>query len=438
MGGCVRDLLLGRPPADLDIAVAGDPATYARAVAEHTGRRVVAMGRPGQEVFRLASKDVLIDVTALRNGRIEDDLRARDFTVNAMAWDLQGRRLVDPLNGQSDMAKRRIRVVTEHAFEDDPLRLLRAYRIAATLAFDIAASSRAGICKASALIDRPAGERIRVELLQLLATPDSMRLVRMMADDHLLTALFPEMRAMQECRQNEHHDFDVFEHTLQAYAALEELIDSAGGINPALETRYQDAPTTAAVLKYALLLHDVGKPATRRVDGDGRSRFLGHAECSARMAATVNDRLRLSRRESAQAETVIRLHIRPLDLYTAHSRQGAGPKAIHRLFRSADPWTPDVLVHALADRRGKRRTPTPEDDAFTGFVAGLIDHYFETYRPAMAGAPLLRGHDLMRHCGLEPGPAMGALLDLIEEERLAGNLTSREEALDFARRKLNR
>jgi tRNA nucleotidyltransferase/poly(A) polymerase len=437
VGGSVRDLLLGRPPVDLDIAVSEDPAGYARAIAARTGRRVVAMGQPGQAVFRVTAHDMLVDVTALKNGRIEDDLQARDFTVNAMAWDLQAQTLVDPLQGRKDIAARSIRMVSAQAFENDPLRLLRAYRMAAVLDFAIDDGTRAAIQKAAGLIRRPAGERLRVELLQLLASPDSARLIRLMVADRLLTTLFPEMQAMVGCPQNEHHDFDIFDHTLQAYGTLETLINSAESVFPGLAARYTGANTPAgAVLKYAMLLHDIGKPASRRIDPDGRVRFLGHAEQSARMAGVISQRLRLSRQEVHQAETIIRLHIRPLDLFSASRRQNVSPRAINRFFRDGDPWSVEVLLHALGDRHGKRKSPPPADDGFSDFVTGLIRYYFESYRPGLAAAPLVSGHDLIRQFGLAPGPALGTLLARIEEERLAGSLTTREAALEFARRRL--
>ena len=438
MGGSVRDLLLGRSPADLDIASAADPAGYARAVAAASGGPVVVMGRPGQNVFRVVTQGILIDVTALKNNRIEDDLRARDFTVNAIAWDLQTRTLIDPLGGCDDLAARRIRMASPGAFEKDPLRLLRAYRMAAVLDFEIEDQTRGAIRRLAGLITQPAGERIRVELLQLLAVTDAMRLIRMMAADQLLTALLPEMRAMAGCRQNTHHDFDVFEHTLKAGEALERLIQSAGSVNPALAAHYRRNAQTAAVLKYALLLHDIGKPETRRVDSSGRVRFLGHAERSAQMAAAVSARLRLSRREARQSETIIRLHVRPLDLYTAAGGGRFNPRAIQRFFRSGDPWSVDILLHALADRRGKRDTPTAADEPFEAFITGLIRYYYDTYRPALSAPPLLGGHELMRHFDLAPGPVIGELLERIEEERLAGSLATREDALEFARRKLDR
>jgi tRNA nucleotidyltransferase/poly(A) polymerase len=436
VGGSVRDLLLGRPPVDLDIAVAGDPAGYARTIAARTATRVVAMGKPGQTVYRVASREMLIDVSPLKNDRIEDDLAARDFTVNAMAWDLGALALVDPLSGREDLAARCIRMVAPQAFENDPLRLLRAYRMAAALDFDVEDDTRKAVQQRASLIRRPAGERLRVELLQLLGAPDSTRLIEMMAADGLLTALFPEMQAMIGCRQNEHHDFDVFEHTLRAYAALEALVHQGGALSSALANRYTEATPTAAVLKYAMLLHDIGKPPSRRVAPDGRVRFLGHADRSTQLAANISQRLRLSRQEAQQAETIIRLHLRPLDLFAAHRRQAAGPKAIHRFFRDSYPWSVDILLHALGDRRGKRKVAPEEDDGFKDFVVGLIEYHDGSYQTAKAAAPLVSGHDLMRDFNLAPGPAIGELLARIEEERLAGSLKTREAALEFVRRKL--
>jgi putative nucleotidyltransferase with HDIG domain len=435
VGGSVRDLLQGRRPVDLDIAAAGDAEGYARAAARNAGGRVVVMGRPGQQVYRVAARDMLIDVAALRNARIEDDLKARDFTVNAMAWDLAARKLIDPLDGQADLAAGRLRMVTAKAFANDPLRLLRAYRMAATLELAIEPDTRKAIRAMAGLISRPAGERIRVELLLLLASADSARLIRQMADDRLLTALFPEMQAMPGCRQNEHHDFDVLDHTLAAYAALEAIVNRPAAVSPFLAARYQgEGASTASVLKYALLLHDIGKPPTRREDIDGRIHFIGHAEASVDMAARINRRLRLSRREARQAETVIRGHVRPLELFTARQRGALGPKAVNRFLRHSEPWGVEILLHALGDRRGKRRTPAA--DGFEAFIAELIDHYFRTYRPARAARPLLRGHDLIRHFDLEPGPALGELLAQVEEERLAGGLKTREAALAFVRGRL--
>ncbi len=163
MGGSVRDLLLGRRPVDLDIAVTGDPAAYARTIADRAGERVITMGKPGQSVYRITTRDILMDVTSLKNGRLEDDLSARDFTVNAMAWDLQAQILIDPLNGQHDIASQRIRMITAKSFENDPLRLLRTYRMAASLGFAIEGETRAAVKQMAPLVQKPDGPIQKVD-----------------------------------------------------------------------------------------------------------------------------------------------------------------------------------------------------------------------------------------------------------------------------------
>jgi tRNA nucleotidyltransferase/poly(A) polymerase len=147
VGGTVRDLLMQRHPTDIDIAVDGDAALFAGAIADRLRGRVIPMGKPGLITHRVTGRGLLIDVTGLAGDTLENDLRRRDFTVNAMAYDLQHHQLIDRLDGQGDMAARRIRMVTEQAFIDDPLRLLRAFRMAAVLDFAIEPETLAAITR---------------------------------------------------------------------------------------------------------------------------------------------------------------------------------------------------------------------------------------------------------------------------------------------------
>ena len=435
VGGTVRDLLMQRHPTDIDIAVDGDAALFAGAIADRLRGRVIPMGKPGLITHRVTGRGLLIDVTGLAGDTLENDLRRRDFTVNAMAYDLQHHQLIDMLDGQGDMAARRIRMVTEQAFIDDPLRLLRAFRMAAVLDFAIEPETLAAITRQGYRISRPAGERLRTELLQLMARPASAHQIQAMSDSGLLLHLLPEMQPMQHCRQNRHHDFDVYEHTLRAYAATEKCLQNAGDIVDALGKRYHAPPyrrTAGAILKYAVLLHDIGKPGTRRVDADGDAHFHGHAQLSADMAEAIHARLRLSKTECAQARILIANHGRPLSLFSAREAGNLSRKGINRLFRECEPWTPEVLLHALGDTLGKKKKPDAAIDRATTFIKDLLRDYFERFRPLAEQEPLLSGRDLMEHFGLKPSALIGDLLQTIEEERLAGRITIREEALACA------
>jgi len=435
VGGAVRDLLMQRHPTDVDIAVDGEAAAFAGAIADRVGARVVPIGKPDQITYRVTSRDMLIDITDLAGASLANDLRRRDFTVNAMAYDLHAHRLIDTLGGREDIAARRICMVAEQAFVDDPLRLLRAFRMAAILDFDIAPETLQAIQRHSPRIDQPAGERLRAELIQLMACPSSARQIQAMSDCGLLTCLVPEMQPMQGCRQNTHHDFDVYEHTLRAYAATEACLQTAGHISRALGKRYQQPPyrrTTGAILKYAVLLHDIGKPDTRGVDADGEVHFYGHAERSANLAEGIHKRLRLSKPECEQARMIIANHGRPLHLLSAHKAENLSRKGVNRLFRECDPWTPEVLLHALGDTMGKKKEPDPAIDLAQHFVQDLLRDYFERFRPLADRHPLMDGRGLMDHFGLKPSALIGDLLNALEEERLAGRINTREAALACA------
>jgi len=432
VGGTVRDLLLQRRPTDIDIVVEGRAAAFAQALADRVGARVVPIGKGGLTTYRVASRKVLIDVTALTGPSLENDLRRRDFTVNAMACHLQDHRLVDILDGRRDIEARCIRMVSERAFVDDPLRLLRAFRMAAALDFVIAPETIAAIGRQGHRILQPAGERLGSEFMQLLACPSSADQIRAMAESGLLTGLIPEMQPMHGCRQNRHHDFDVFTHTLKAYAALEICLQTADRLSAALGRRYRQAPCrkkTPAILKYAALLHDIGKPPTRRTDAAGDVHFHGHARRSALLAEAVHERLRLSTTECEQARAIITNHGRPMDLLAAHRAQTLHRKGINRFYRDCDPWTPEVLLHALGDTMGKKRIPDTAVETTLNFIRSLIDDYFRRYRPLAESRPLVSGRDLMHHFGLQPSPLIGDLLRAVEEERLAGRIVSRAEAM---------
>jgi putative nucleotidyltransferase with HDIG domain len=426
---------MARRPSDMDIVVEDDAAAFAANLAERLETHAVAIGKTGLMTHRVAGPGMLVDVTGVSGGTLDNDLRRRDFTVNAMAYDLTRHRLIDPLGGRDDIAARRIRMVSEQAFIDDPLRLLRAFRMAAVLGFGIAPETLASIARHAHRIDQSAGERLRHELFQLLACATSAAQIEGMSDSGLLVCLLPEMAPMQDCGQNVHHDFNVYAHTLKAYARLETVLGRPDHLPAALTRRYREPPfrrKTVAVLKYALLLHDIGKPATRRVAADGSVHFHGHARRSAEMAEAVHLRLRLSGAERAQARRIIAHHGRPMDLLSAHKAGQLSRKGINRFFRDCAPWTPEVLLHALGDTLGKKAAPDAAVATTLAFIRDLLVDFFQRFQPLAARQPLLGGRDIMARFGLHPCPLLGEVLAAVEEERLAGRITTPKEALDFA------
>jgi poly(A) polymerase len=435
VGGAVRDLLMGSTPVDYDIVVRQDPQVLADAISRETGAFFFKLGKDRQAVLRVRLKDHTLDLVRMAGGSIESDLRLRDFTVNAMAVHLGSRSLLDPANGQQDLANRTIRMVSDQTFPSDPLRLLRAYRFAATLNFEIEKTTESAIRRHSPLIRRPAGERIREELIRLLAAPGAAGYLRKMKASGLLLDLFPELMAERECTQNRHHCFDVLEHTLWACRHLEFFLNGkAIATDPMLEMAIAGIGSRLTpVLKLAMLLHDIGKPRTRSMDGAGAVHFFGHEKMGAEMAAAVTGRLKFSNPDAAYLHELIENHLRPVLLYQAHQRQSLTRRGIVGLFMSLNDRAPDLLIMALADAFAKTETSLDMDPSYAAFISDLIKMYFQDYLPRKSRAPLITGRDLIARFGLRPSPLFKTILVAVEEARLSQAIANQRDAIALVR-----
>ncbi|BBO93477.1 CCA tRNA nucleotidyltransferase [Desulfosarcina ovata] len=440
VGGALRDMLTGRTPLDIDLVVRGEITAMATQLAERTGGRLVDLGKKGFPLFRIVSPAATIDITPMTGQSIEADLQARDFTLNAMAYDLKAKRLIDCTGGLADIRRKVIRIVSPDAFVHDPARLVRAYRFAAELDFVLADATGEAIADHRHRIETVAGERIWAELIKILNTSRCAATFRLMAASGLLTAIFPELEPSIGCTQNRHHRFDVFEHSLRAVDCLETLLADFDRRFPDLATvaRRAGLPGQAPLLKYSALLHDVGKPATRQIEADGRVRFPGHAAKSALIAQTINRRLRLSRQQDQITETVIRHHIRPLFLFIAWQNGTLGPNGKTRFFNRCGPLALPIVVHAMADIMAKGKTLENRDSDFIRFCHRLaVAHGIFQDRQATT-KPLINGYDLINELGLAPSPRFKQLLSKVDEQRLCGTLSSREQALGWVRAYLKR
>lgn len=434
VGGSVRDLLLEHRPQDYDIAVLRDPRRYAHDLAAMHRHRVVELGRGEKCIWRVVGKDAVFDVSGVKGASIEEDLKRRDFTINAMAWDMRSEDIVDVVGGLKDLNDKIIRMVSATTFQQDPVRLLRAYRMAAKTGFGIEARTAGAIAEKGFMIRRAAGERIRDEWFALLQYPVSAPVIRAMAASGFLLELFPEMAGLKGCVQNRHHENDGFVHTIDTFSHLENQLLSPERVFPrsaaALERLLPSK--RRAVLKNAALLHDIGKPATATTDGQGRRHFFGHEKVGARMIADIGRRYKHSNHEIETTAFIVRHHLRPLFLFNQVKTADSTGRARARFFLACDDLVPDIVVHAVADSRGKSGRETQRHAAFAAFADRLLETYFTGYRPLKKGPPLLNGRDLMRIFGLGASPLIGTVLRQIQEARIAGRISTHEEAVDMA------
>jgi tRNA nucleotidyltransferase/poly(A) polymerase len=440
VGGAVRDRLLGRPTDDVDVALDGDPRQVARAIARDTGG--VAFELSGAfGAWRVVGPGHAwhVDLVTLRDGDIGADLAARDFTINAMAEPLAGGELLDPHGGRADLEARRLRMVGPGALAEDPLRTLRAVRIAIDLDLTIEPETAVVIGREAPGLARVAAERVFGELKQVISSP-SVRTGLQLMEAHGITAqVLPELLALRGVEQNEFHHLDVYDHTLEVLdqaVAIERDPLAAGfgeyadAVAALLREPLADELTRGQAMRFAALLHDAAKPATQMRRPDGRLGFPGHDRAGADIARTVLRRLRASEK-LVEHVAVLCLHHLRLG-FLVHERP-VDRRGVWRYLQATEPYAPDVTVFTVADRlatRGRNAEPA---------IAAHLELARELLGPALARRaegrrpPLVRGDELVRELGLQPGPQLGELLAQLEEDRFAGAICTREDAIARAR-----
>ena len=454
VGGVLRDVLLERSTADIDITVEGDALEVAHKIATVLGGRYVLLdeiNRVGRVILVNGKGRWELDFSTLK-GNIEQDLAQRDFTVDAMAVDLNrlGKeqidiQLIDPFNGWNDLQRGVIRVVAETAFESDAVRLLRAVRLAAELGFTIDNETETLIRRYSHLIANVAGERIREELLRLLAVSQARQFLPYLDEVGLVTAMIPELAQAKGVKQPKEHFWDVFDHSVETVGAVDFLLRQGAwgyageevlAVTPwsaklaqHFDLEVSSGSTRGILLRLAALLHDIAKPQTKAIEVNGRMRFLGHAKEGAAMAVNILERLRFSTKEVKLVEIMVRHHLRPMQM----SHNGLPTRrAIYRYFRDTGEAGIDTLFLSLADHLAARgpHLELAQWREHTQLVEYVIGQYFQE-ESLVSPSKLVDGHDLINIFSMSPGPRIGELLEAVREAQAAVELTTREEALSY-------
>jgi poly(A) polymerase len=460
VGGAVRDAVLGRTSHDLDFVTPEAAIRLAFKVADFLRQPAYALDQErdtGRVV--LAEAETTLDFARFRGADLTADLQDRDFTINAMAVPATAvsiADLIDPCNGLADLSARKIRLTRPDSLERDPVRALRALRLALQLDFTLTDETTTAVIAAAPSLTQTSTERVRDELLKLFEGPAPDRALQGMLELSLLPSTLPEIAALAGVAQSPPHIHPVFEHTVAVLRWLAEVetavLHPTAPLEPALELVQQTlspyAEPLAAyfgrvvdggvngrlLLRLGAVCHDVGKPATQTVAEDGRIRFLGHEQAGAEITARRLRRLILSNQAIKHVEVIVAHHMRPLHLATAVG--GPSRRAIYRYFQAAQSAGLDVGLLALADHLGTYGGPGPAEgwERLVGVVGRLFEQYFDHHSEAVAPTPLLTGSDLIHELSIAPGPEIGRLLRLLQEAQAVGEISSREEALALARR----
>ncbi len=470
VGGVVRDALLGNTNADLDFVTNQGGVRLAFAAGDWLGAPAYPLDKSrdtGRVV--LTEERLYLDFSVYRGSSLLEDLRRRDFTINAMALPASARRassLVDPLGGAEDLRAKIIRLASENAISDDPIRALRGARLAIQLGFDLAPETIASMRKDGEGLRHVSGERIRDEALKLFQMAQPAQALGLLAKLDLLAIALPEIAALADVAQSPPHHEPVLAHTMRTLRWLSWLENLLFGRNirsempafaagleaqvretfdpylPALRRHFQreivGGLTGWHLLRWGALWHDAGKAATQTTE-DGKIRFLGHDHAGAQLAKKRLKALKFSREGRDLIAGMANGHMRPLLLANEKS---VSRRAIYRFYRACGEAGLDICLLALADHLATYDRDS--DSAYfeanratweklLAVVDRLIDRYVNQYKQVVKPPPLLTGNELMAALGLQPGPEVGRLLRLIEEGQAAGEINSQEEAVAFAR-----
>jgi len=438
VGGVLRDLALGRVKQnlDFDFAIKRGAISFGRALAKELRAGFVILDKEhGACRVIKKTKDgfYTLDFTDFRGKSIEEDLGQRDFTINTLIIDPSTGELLDLNGAKADLKNKIIRIAGEKSFSEDPLRILRAFSFAALLGFKIEpATLKAAKAEKFKLLN-VSDERIRDEFFKIFASGKSYECIAELDRLKIIEIIFPEIKKMRRIGQGPYHHLDVWQHTLETLKQLELIFKNNrnSDIRLFLGQLISAERKKEAFLKFAALLHDVGKPATlRRIDG--RTTFHGHERVGLSLAEGISKRLKLSNEEIHALKIIVLWHLRPG--YLADN-EILTARAKFRFFRDTGKEAISVLLLSLADQRATKGPLTTAQSRVRHekTTLRLIREYYRKLK-IKKDVRLVNGDDLIKKFKLKPSPLIGKILSELEELQAIGKINSKAGALKAASR----
>lgn len=463
VGGAVRDALLSRPVHDFDFVLPHAALQIARGVANQLKAAYFPLDEERQTARIIFSNEqgerFVMDFSVFRGPDLESDLQERDFTVNAMAVDLNNlQALLDPLAGAPDLLNKKLRVCSPASFRNDPVRILRAIRLAADLDMRLLPETKALMEKSVSGLTKVSPERLRDELIRILDSRKPHTSIRALEMLKALPHILPELPALKGLEQSPPHTKDVWEHTLDTLRKLELLLnvlsqphDPESSSNLILglavmqlgryRTQLEDhlkkelipERSVRSLLFFSALYHDIAKPQTRDIDSDGRIHFIQHENLGSEVISKRAEALHLSNTEIDRLGRIVKHHMRPTHL--AHEQGNPSPRAIYRFFKDVGDAGVDICWLSLADLLATYGPTLPQERwaRQVEIVRRLLEAWWEAPKVKINPPTLVSGHDLMAEFGLESGPLIGELLESVREAQVAEEIFNKKDALEFVR-----
>ncbi|CDF57185.1 CCA tRNA nucleotidyltransferase [Thermobrachium celere] len=427
VGGAVRDILLQREISDYDFV-----SKYFKDVSEYFSKLVDGnLIKLHDDVYRVVVDGVVFDFTNFKGDSIEEDLKNRDFTINAIAYDFIKDEYIDILGGMDDLRRGIIKHTSDNIVKQDALRILRAYRLKGELNFNIHDDTLRLFKRDVDYLNNIKGERIVDELFKILKFKNSYDYIQMLDDIGVIDSIFPIMKEMKKIGKCKYHLVDAYTHSTLALKFLEdrykELYSTKWG-NKIEEYLEEQVGTSKRieVLKLAIFLHDIGKVKAFK-EIDGKITFRGHDLTGVDEFNLILKRLPLSNAKASIIKSVITGHMRILGLF----KQGASDKAVYKLIKDYKTNLPSVLISSLYDVLATRSLldENGESQRYFEFVLNLFDRYYTFLEKRDS---FISGDDVCKILDIR-GPKVGEVLENIHELIFKGKINSREEAIKMLR-----
>ena len=445
VGGFLRDFLLGKDCRDFDFAVEKDAIGFARMFANKIKGAFILLDQEhgcARVARKQGGKIYTFDFADFRAPTLKKDLAHRDFTINTFSACINDVSVKDKVEdvicdfrkGKPDLSAKRIRMVSVKAFKEDPLRLLRAFSLRAGLGFKIEQKTLTQMRKDKDLIRDVSYERIREELFKVLESPRAAENLKAMDRMGLLVKIIPQIAVMYGVKQGTYHHLDVWPHSLETVVQVEKLIKEHAGDRDVM-TYFQEPiageRSRLALLKLAAVVHDIGKPETRKKE-PGRLTFHAHERVGRGITKHVANLLKLSTKERVALQDMVLWHLRPG--YLSNFKRPS-EKAIFRYMRDTKEETVSIAFLSLADQRATCGPLTTDQDQahHEKICLDLVKRYFKK-KKEKPFVRLINGDDLIKTLKLKPSPLFSKILNAVEEAQVVGKIKTKKEALSYARK----